>query len=154
MGYIMSSEFTYSYDNTIEKSCIPRVLHHSVAYTNYNKLNYNGYKFMTCSKMDRDTWRKALFYIYKPTTDYENTVDTSIIKFHIGSMFCYRHDPTTYNENMEKYCPEIERRELPGLTSCENIYKWYEYKLGFIDESSMKNCWKFHSRINHAIALL
>ncbi len=154
MGYNMSSVFTYSYDNTIEKSCIPRVLHHSVAYAKYNMSKYDGYKFMQCSKMDRDTWRKALFYIYKPITDYENAVDTSIISYHITRMFCYSHELTEYNENMEKYCPEIERRELRGLTSCENIYKWYEYKLAFIDESSVRNCWKYHNHINNTITLL
>ncbi len=141
------NDFEYSYDDSIEKDCVTRVINHSEKYIRYNLANHPlQYRFSPFMKMNKHIWRTVVFYIYKPIADYDNAISTSTINNHIGSMFCYCCSPNIFNDNMEKYCPEIDRRELPGLSTCVKTCEWYEYKLGFINEPSVpitNNCRKF-----------
>ncbi len=140
-------DFVYSYDNSIENDCVTRVINHTEEYIRYNLVNHPlRYRFSPFLKMNKRIWRTAIFFIYKPITDYDNAISTSTISNHIGSMFCYCCSINLFNKYMEKYCPEIERRQLPGLTTDVNTCKWYEYKLGFINEPNVPisyNCRKF-----------
>jgi len=134
------NNFEYSYDDSIEKDCVTRVINHSEEYIRYNLNNHPlQYRFSPFMKMNKHIWRTVVFYIYKPIADFVNAISTSNIRNHIGTMFCLCCPPNTFNDNMEKYCPDIERRELSGLTltPCEDIYKCYEYKLGFVNEHSV-----------------
>ena len=127
--FVFEAPLHYKKKTTIDYNCL-RQQEHSKQFAIYRKNvfdtdnSYSGFKSLNIS---REEWRNAIFLIYKPIKSYRSNVWSGGGKHDLESMFHTYLTREDFDEKMEKYCPEINRRIITGYSTPAYRYQMKHY---------------------------
>jgi hypothetical protein len=127
--FVFEAPLHYKKKTTIDYNCL-RQQEHSKQFAIYRKNvfdtdnSYSGFKSLNIS---REEWRNAIFLIYKPIKSYRSFVWSGEGKHDLARMFNTYLMREDFDEKMEKYCPEINRRIITGYSTPAYRYQMKHY---------------------------